>query len=84
MITISSRNGGYSEQEKWNSYGQLETGYGHNANSWGLSVFTGVHNQNNQIDVAVSVDKGDDYEFDGGTVAATSYDRNQYRLGGDL
>jgi iron complex outermembrane receptor protein len=81
IIAISSRNGGFSDQEKWGTYGQVEAGYGNNANSWGLSVFTGVHNEKNQIDVAVSVDKGDDYEFGGGTVAATSYDRNQYRLG---
>ena len=81
IIAISSRNGGFSDQEKWNSYGQLEAGYGNNANSWGLSVFTGVHNEKNQLDIAASVDKGDDYEFGGGTVAATSYDRSQYRLG---
>jgi len=80
-IAVSSRKGNFSEDDKWGTFGLLETGYGNNAKSWGAALYTGVHNQNNWFDIAVSADKGDDYEFDGGTVSASEYDRKQYRLG---
>ena len=80
-IAISARQGGFSDDDQWSNFGLAEAGYGHNAGSWGAVVYTGVRNQDNWIDVAASLDKGDDYEFSGGTVAATEYDRKQYRLG---
>jgi iron complex outermembrane receptor protein len=80
-IAISARNEGFSDLDEWGTFGRVETGYGGNANSWGAAVYTGVHNQVNWFDIAASLDKGDDYDFDGGTVAATEYDRKQYRLG---
>lgn len=80
-IQITPRKGGFSEEADWSTYGTAEAGYGSNASTWGASVFTGFHNQDNWLDFAASLDKGDDYEFDGGVVAATEYDRNQYRFG---
>jgi iron complex outermembrane receptor protein len=80
-IEISARKGDFSNSPDWSSFGLAEAGYGHNADSWGAAVYAGVHNQDNWINVAASMDKGDDYEFEGGVVAATEYDRNQYRLG---
>ena len=79
-IAINSRKGGFSATDSWENYGKAQVGYGDNASSWGASVFTGVHNQKNWLDISASLDKGDDYEFNGGTVAATEYDRNQYRF----
>jgi len=80
-IEISSRKGDFTDSADWSSFGLVEAGYGHNADSWGAAVYAGVHNQLNWIDVAASMDQGDDYEFAGGVVAATEYDRNQYRFG---
>ena len=80
-IAISSRKTGFSENDQWGTLGRVEAGYGANADSWGGSIYAGVHNETNWLDVAASIDKGDDYQFDGGTVAATQYDRKQYRLG---
>ena len=80
-IAISSRKTGFSENDQWGTLGRVEAGYGANADSWGGSIYAGVHNRTNWLDVAASFDKGDDYQFDGGTVAATQYDRKQYRLG---
>ena len=80
-IEITPRKGGFSEEAAWSSYGTAEAGYGSNASAWNASVFAGLHNRDNWLDVAASRDKGDDYEFDGGVVAATEYDRAQYRVG---
>ena len=80
-IEISSRKGDFSDSADWSSFGLVEGGYGQNADSWGAAVYAGVHNQSNWIDVAASMDQGDDYEFEGGVVAATEYDRKQYRIG---
>ncbi len=80
-IAISARRSDFSESDQWGTFGRVEAGYGNNADSWGGSVYAGVNNQANWLDVAASFDKGDDYEFDGGTVAATEYDRKQYRVG---
>ena len=80
-IAISSQRSDFSQNDQWSTFGRVAAGYGNNAGSWGGSVYAGVHNQSNWLDVAASFDKGDDYEFDGGTVAASEYDRKQYRVG---
>jgi iron complex outermembrane receptor protein len=80
-IEIKSRRGGFSSDESWAGYGNAEAGYGSNASSWNAAVFAGFHNHENWLDFAASLDRGDDYEFDGGVVAATEYDREQYRFG---
>ncbi len=80
-IEIAARRQGFSEQEKWGTFGYIEADYGSNANSWGGVLYTGTNNQDNWFDLAVSLDKGDDYDFAGGTVAASEYDRKQYRFG---
>jgi len=80
-IEITSRNGGFASDDAWSAYGSADAAYGSNASSWGASLFAGFHNANNRFDFAASTDRGDDYEFDGGTVAATEYDREQYRFG---
>ena len=80
-IEIKSRRGGFSSDESWTGYGNAEAGYGSNASSWNAAVFAGVHNHENWLDFAASLDRGDNYEFDGGVVAATEYDREQYRFG---
>jgi len=80
-IEIAARRQGFSEQERWGTFGRLEAGYGSNASSWGGVLYTGANNQDNWFDIAASLDKGDDYDFNGGTVAASEYDRKQYRFG---
>jgi len=80
-IAISARRSGFSDDDHWGSYGLAGIGYGDNADSWETTVYAGVHDRQNWIDIAASLDKGDDYQFDGGTVAATQYDRKQYRVG---
>lgn len=80
-IAIDVRREGFSGQDSWGTFGRFGAGYGSNASSWGASLYTGVNNRNNWLDMAASLDKGDDYEFNGGTVAATEYDRKQYRFG---
>ncbi len=80
-VAISSRKSDFSDNDRWDTLGQVEAAYGNNADSWAGSVYAGVRNRSNRFDIAASIDKGDDYEFNGGTVAATEYDRKQYRLG---
>ena len=80
-IAISSHRSDFSANDQWGTFGRVAAGYGNNADSWGGSVYAGAHNRVNWIDVAASFEKGDDYGFDGGTVAATEYDRKQYRVG---
>ncbi len=80
-VAISSRKSDFSDNDRWDTLGQVEAAYGSNADSWAGSVYAGVRNRSNRFDIAASIDKGDDYEFNGGTVAATEYDRKQYRLG---
>lgn len=80
-IDIRSRSGGFSGEQGWSSYGNLTAGYGSNASAWNSSLFAGFHDERNWLDAAVSYDVGDDYEYDGGTVSATEYDRTQYRFG---
>jgi iron complex outermembrane receptor protein len=80
-IAIDARREGFSDQQQWGTFGQIEAGYGTNASSWGAVLYTGANNQENWFDLGVSLDKGDDYDFNAGTVAATEYDRKQYRLG---
>lgn len=80
-IRIESRSGDFAKSDNWSSYGSVETGYGSNASGTSVSVFAGLHNRSNWLDAAASRDKGDDYEFDGGVVRASLYDREQYRFG---
>lgn len=80
-IEISSRSGSFSAAEDWSMYGNAEAGYGSNASAWSAAVFAGFHNDSNWLSIAASNDRGDDYEFDGGTALATEYDRSQYRIG---
>lgn len=80
-IDIRSRSGGFAAEPGWAGYGNATAGYGSNASAWNASLFAGWHNDRNWLDFAASADRGDDYEFDGGTVAATEYDRSHYRLG---
>ena len=80
-ISITSQGTGFSEQDEWGSNGRVEAGYGDNADSWSGAVRAGLNNRTNWFDIAASFDKGDDYQFAGGTVAASEYDRKQSRLG---
>jgi len=80
-ISISSRRGDFAAGDEWSSYGYAEGGYGSNASGRGAAVFAGMHNHDNWIDLATSSDQADNYEFDGGVVAASGYDRSQYRFG---
>lgn len=79
-IDIRSRSGGFASAQDWAAYGNATAGYGSNASAWNASAFAGMHNDKNWLDAAASIDQGDDYEFDGGTVSATEYDRAQYRF----
>lgn len=79
-IAISARRTGFSDADGWGSYGLAGVGYGDNADSREATLYAGAHDRQNWIDVAASLDKGDDYQFGGGTVAATEYDRSQYRI----
>ncbi|MEJ2402428.1 MAG: TonB-dependent receptor, partial [Xanthomonadales bacterium] len=80
-IEIRSRGGDFADTEGWSAYGNAALGYGENASALNASVVAGLHDAANWLNVAASLDRGDDYGFDGGTVAATEYDRAQYRLG---
>jgi iron complex outermembrane receptor protein len=80
-ISITSRHGEFSSSAEWSSYGVAEAGYGGNAASTGAAAFAGLRNEDNWLDLSVSLDRGDDYEFAGGEVAATEYERKQYRFG---
>jgi iron complex outermembrane receptor protein len=80
-IRIESRSGEFSESDDWSSYGSAEANYGSNASSWGAALFAGVNNAHNWLDLSASKDTGDAYEFDGGFVSDSQYDREQYRLG---
>jgi len=80
-IEIASRSGGFAAGPGGATYGNATAGYGDNASAWNASLFAGWHNENNWLDAAASVDRGDDYAFDGGTVRATEFDRSQYRFG---
>jgi iron complex outermembrane receptor protein len=79
-IEIRSRRGEFAEDSTWSSYGDAQIGYGSNASAWNGALLAGFSNHRNRIDFAASFDRGDDYQFDGGTVAATEYDRAQYRF----
>jgi len=80
-ISMTSESTGFAEDEQWRSNGRVEAGHGSNAGSWSGAARIGLNNAANWFDIAASFDKGDDYEFAGGTVAASEYDRKQYRLG---
>jgi iron complex outermembrane receptor protein len=80
-ISITSQRTGFSESDDWDFNGRAEGGYGSNAGAWGGAIRAGLNNRTNWFGVAASFDKGDDYQFAGGTVAASEYDRMQYRLG---
>ena len=80
-IDIRSRRGDFAERDGWASYGRAELGYGSNASAWNGAMYAGLHDRDNWIDAAASSDRADDYAFDGGTAAATGYERQQYRFG---
>ena len=80
-IGISSRQGEFSPSVEWSSYGVAGISYGSNASNYSALAFAGLRNGDNWLDLSASLDRGDDYEFAGGEVAATEYDRNQFRLG---
>lgn len=80
-ISITSESTGFSETDGWDFSGRAEVGYGSNAGGWGGALRAGLNNRSNWFGIAASFDKGGDYEFAGGTVAASEYDRKQYRLG---
>ncbi len=80
-IGISARRGDFSDFDEWSTYGEADASYGTNAASLSGAVFTGIHSRRNRLDFAASIDRADDYAFDGGVVAATAYEREQYRFG---
>ena len=80
-IEIRSRSGDFADTDGWSAYGSAAVGYGENADAFNGSLLAGLHDAANWLNVAASLDRGDDYAFDGGTVAATEYDRAQYRFG---
>jgi iron complex outermembrane receptor protein len=88
-IGINSRQGEFSSQSDlasesapdWSFYGVASIGYGSNASSTGAAAFAALGNGKNWLDLAASLDRGDDYEFADGEVAATEYERYQYRFG---
>ncbi|MBT8063673.1 MAG: TonB-dependent receptor [Gammaproteobacteria bacterium] len=80
-IRIESRNAGFSNRPDWGTFGNAELSYGENASAWGAAVYSGFRNDRHWVDIGASRDTGDDYAFDGGVVAASEYDREQYRFG---
>lgn len=80
-IEIHSRKGGFTTSQDWSDFGLAEAAFGHNASHVHMSLYAGEHNQSNWITVAGSLDQGNDYQFADGDVAATEFDREQYRLG---
>ncbi|MGD9265680.1 MAG: hypothetical protein PVJ71_07870, partial [Lysobacterales bacterium] len=80
-IEVASRKKGFASGDDWSVFGRLEGSLGSSASETGVTLYTGVHDADNWLDAAASIESGDDYDFDGGTVAATEYDRKHYRFG---
>ena len=75
-IMANSKQAEFASGDEAEFHGNANAGYAENGNSRYASILASVANQNHRFQVAGSVDRGNDLDFDGGTIDPSRHERD--------
>ena len=74
-IMANSKQAEFASTDEIELRGNLSAGYAENGNSRYAGILASVANQNHRLQIAGSADRGDDIEFDGGSIDPSQHER---------
>jgi iron complex outermembrane recepter protein len=80
-ITANSKKAEFTNGDDAEFHGDASAGYASNGDTYYAGVLASVANKNHRFQVAGSVDRGDDLDFDGGEIYPTEHERDTIGLG---
>jgi len=80
-ITANSKKAEFTTGDEAEFHGDASAGYASNGETHYAGVLASVANKNHRFQVAGSVDRGDDLDFDGGEIYPTEHERDTIGLG---
>lgn len=80
-IMATSKSAGFGSGNVFEAHGNLNAGYNENGDAYHTSILASIANQNHRIQLAGSVERGDDMEFDGGKLLPTAHERDTFGAG---
>jgi len=75
-IMANSKQAEFGSGDQAEFHGNANAGYAENGDSRYASILASIANKNHRFQVAGSVDRGDDLEFDGGTIDPSRHERD--------
>ena len=80
-ISVSPISNDFGETKSLESTGKVSVGYRSASEGSQLALFQGLANSHHRANLSISAEQGDDYEYPGGDVSPTEYERATYGLG---
>ncbi len=71
----------FADSDQVSLSGLIDAGYHGVDNGYSVDLFASLANRHHRAHIAASRQRGDDTEFDQGTIHPTGYERDNYRLG---
>ncbi|NQY27362.1 MAG: TonB-dependent receptor [Piscirickettsiaceae bacterium] len=75
-IMANSRKAEFASGQNAEFHGNASTGYADNGDTYYASVMASVATENHRFQIAGSIDRGDDLEFDGGYILPSEHERD--------
>ncbi|NRB41811.1 MAG: TonB-dependent receptor plug domain-containing protein [Pseudomonadales bacterium] len=79
-IVVETRQGAFSDNDRWQSNGTLNASYSSVSSANNLSLLTAVSNNRHKVFISALTQRGDDYHYPGGKVAPSEYSRDRVEL----
>ncbi|OUR65849.1 hypothetical protein A9Q79_02350 [Methylophaga sp. 42_25_T18] len=75
-MTVTSNQAEFTSGDEVEFHGQANAGYASNGHTRQTSLTANVANRNHRLQVSGSADRGDDSDFDGGSLRTTEFERD--------
>jgi iron complex outermembrane receptor protein len=80
-ITANSKKAEFTNGDEAEFHGDASAGYASNGDTYYAGALASVANKNHRFQVAGSVDRGDDLDFDGGEIYPSEHERDTVGMG---
>jgi iron complex outermembrane receptor protein len=75
-VIANSKQAEFGTDEAFETHGNLTAGYADNGNTRNAGITTDVANKTHRFQVSGSLDRGDDLDFDNGTISPSEHERD--------
>jgi iron complex outermembrane recepter protein len=80
-IVANSKKPVFGNSDAMEFHGNANAGYSENGDNYQTSILSGLSNKNHRFNIAGSIERGDDLEFDGGEILPTEHERDTFGAG---